>query len=87
MRALVSEKSQLGLFSGAVENLKVRPHPVGMKMRPRSRVTFKALFRDIVLEFYRLARDSLRARYRGERPSRHGLRAYAARHWLRLRGG
>ena len=87
MRALVSEKSQLGLFSGAVENLRVRPHPVGDEDEALAAALPSKLYlgtsswnftgwRGILYERDTAVKDL----------SRHGLRAYAARHWLRCVG-
>ncbi len=87
MRAVVSEKSQLGLFSGAVENLKVRPHPIDESDLALSASLPRRLhlgtsswnftgWRGILYERDSAIKDL----------SRHGLRAYAARHWLKCVG-
>ena len=69
MRALVSEKSQLGLFSGAVENLKVRPHPVGDEDEALAAALPSQLYLGTSFwDFTGWRGILLRARYRGERP-------------------
>lgn len=83
----MSEKSQLGLFSGAVDSHRIRPHPLdatdqSLAERLPTNVYFGtsswnfAGWRGILY-----ARDSV-----AKDLSRHGLRAYASRGWLKTVG-
>ena len=83
----MSEKSQLGLFSGAVDSHRVRPHPLdtadqSLSERLPTNVYFGtsswnfAGWRGILYERDSVIKDL----------SRHGLRAYARRSWLKTVG-
>lgn len=83
----MSEKSQLGLFSGAVDNHRVRPHPqdpwdekLSRKLPARLHLGTSSWnfpgWRGILYERDAAVKDL----------SRHGLRAYAQREWLRCVG-